>query len=203
GIGAAAGILYLWLIAPRWLPDRPTPLAAATPRIFTAVIEIGDDSRFAGQPLAELMRLFEGPMRLERLQRGGLELVRLPSLTLRPGDKLHVRGPVEAIKRLQDAAGGNFAAGEPRRGRDERLVEIVVTRASPLLGKRLSELRGALPGDLQPVALQQPGPRDMVPIEEAGDPTLAIGDVLLMQGRARDIQALKNTHNVLVLDRSI
>ena len=148
------------------------------------------------------MPLFEGPARLERVQRGGLELVRLPSLTLRPGDKLHVRGPVDAIKRIQDSAGGNFA-GEPRRGRDQRLVEIVVTRASPLAGKRLSELRGELLGDLQPVALQKPGPRDMIPIDEAGDPVLSVGDVLLMEGHVRDVQQLKDSHNVLLLDRSI
>lgn len=203
GLGAIAGILYLWLVAPRLLPDRPSPLTGATPRVFTAVIEMNDDSRYAGQPLAELMRLFEGPARLERVQRGGLELVRLPSLTLRSGDKLHVRGPVDAIKRIQDSAGGNFAAGEPRRGRDQRMAEIVVTRASPLLGKRLSELRGELLGELQPVALQRPGPREPIAIEEAGDPVLNVGDVLLMQGSHRDVQQLKGSHHVLLLDRSI
>ena len=202
GLGAAAGILYLWIVAQR-IPDRPSPLTSGTPRVFTAVIEMNDDSRYVGQPLAELMRLFEGPARLERVQRGGIELVRLPSLTLRPGDKLHVRGPVDAIKRIQDSAGGNFAGGEPRRGRDQRLAEIVVTRASSLLGKRLGELRGDLLGELQPVALQRPGPREPIPIEEAGDPVLNVGDVLLMQGSTRDVQQLKSSHNVLLLDRSI
>src|SRR5690606_18810761 len=37
GIAGAAGILYLWLIAPRLLPDRPSPLAGSAPRAFQSV----------------------------------------------------------------------------------------------------------------------------------------------------------------------
>ncbi|HEX6998962.1 MAG TPA: SLC13 family permease [Gammaproteobacteria bacterium] len=202
-IGAAAGLAYLWLVAPRLLKDRPSPLAAGAPRVFYAVVEIDEDSRFVGRPLSEVTRLMEGPTRLERVQRRGLEIVRLPSLTLRPGDKLHIRGSAEAIKRIQDAAGGSFPVGHMRRGRDQRLAEIVVTNTSPLLGKRLSELRRGVLGDLYPVAIQRPGPREMIPIDEAGDPELDTGDVLLMQGHSRDIQRLKQAHNVLVLDRTI
>jgi di/tricarboxylate transporter len=203
GLAAVAGILYLWAIAPRWLPDRPSALAGTAPRIFYAAIEINDGSRFAGQTLGDVMRSVEGRTRIERLQRGGLELVRLPSLTLRAGDKLHVRGSPEAIKQIHDSAGGSFEASRLRRGPDQRLVEIVVTQTSPLYGKRLRELHRTPLGSLFPVGIQKPGPDRMTPIDEAGDPVLRVGDVLLMQGHARDIHELQQAHNFLILDRTI
>jgi di/tricarboxylate transporter len=202
-LAAFAGILYLWAVAPRWLPDRSSPLAGTAPRIFYAVIDIDDDSRFAGQTLGDAMRMMEGRTRIERLQRGGLELVRLPSLTLRAGDKLHVRGTPEAIQQLQDSAGRVFDAGSLHRGPDQRLVEIVVTQTSPLHGRRLSELSQTTLGSLSPVGIQKPGPELMKPIEEAGDPMLHVGDLLLMQGHAHDIRQLQAAHNVLILDRTV
>lgn len=201
-VAAVAGIVYLWAVAPRWLPDRPSALAGTAPKIFQAVVEVGDDGQYAGRTLGELMRSIQGKTRLERVQRAGLDLMRLPSLTLRAGDRLHVRGSPEAIRSVQEAAGGTFEAGRLRRGPSERLVEIVVTRNSPLHGKRLSELRRTTLGRLFPVGLQRPGP-ELTPIEEAGDPQLHVGDVLLMQGQVQDIHDLRESHDYLVLDRSV
>jgi di/tricarboxylate transporter len=202
-IATLAGILYLWIVAPRWLPDRASPLAGTAPRIFGGIVEIPDGSPFAGRTLGELVRFTDARTRIERVQRGGLDLMRLPSLTLRPGDKLHVRGAPDTIKRIQEAAGATFEIGGLRRGPAERLVEIVVTRDSPLHGKRLSELHRTTLGRLFPVGVQRAGPEPMTPIDDAGDPQLRGGDILLMQGNTRDIHELKEAHNYLVLDRTI
>jgi di/tricarboxylate transporter len=203
-IAAGAAILYLWLVAPRILPDRPSPLAGSAPRVFDSVIEVTEDSPYAGQTLADVMRLMQGQIRIERLQRGkGLELVRLPTLQLRVGDRLHVRGSPEAIKKMQESFGEVFAEEDLRRAPEQRLVEIVVTRDAPVHGKRLSELRGATLGRLFPVGIHRPGRRRMTLIEEGTDPVLRTGDVLLMQGNRRYIQELKESHNLLILDRTI
>jgi di/tricarboxylate transporter len=203
-IAGGVAILYLWLIAPRLLPDRPSPLAGSAPRIFDAVIEVTDESPFAGQTLADVVRLMQGQIRIERVQRGKtLELARLPTLKLRVRDRLHVRGSPDAIKKLQESIGDTFAGQDLRRAPDQRLVEIVVTAESPLHQKRLSELRGATLGKLFPVGIHRPGRQRMTLIEEGTDPLLRTGDVLLMQGDRRDIQQLKETHNMLILDRTI
>ena len=202
-IAGVVGIIYLWIVSPRWLPDRPSPLAGTAPRIFYAAIEIDDGSRFAGRTLGDVLRLTAGRLRIERLERRGLELVRLPSLTLRAGDKLHVHGPPEAITQIQDAAGGSLDADRLRRAPDQRLVEIVVTQTSPLYGKRLTELHRTAVGRLFPIGVQRPGPPRMTPIADAGDPVLRTGDLLLMQGPARDIHELQRAHDFLVLDRTI
>jgi di/tricarboxylate transporter len=202
-LATGAGILYLWVVGPRWIPDRTSPLAGTAPRIFGGIVEIPDGSPFAGRTLGELVRTTDARTRIERVQRGALDLMRLPSLTLRPGDRLHVRGAPDTIKRIQESAGARFEVGGLRRGPAERLVEIVVTRDSPLHGKRLSELHRTTLGRLFPVGVQRSGPDPMTPIDDAGDPQLTVGDVLLMQGNARDIHELKEAHNYLVLDRTI
>ena len=202
-IATLAGIIYLWIVSPRWIADRTSPLAGTAPRIFGGIIEIPDGSPFAGRTLGELVRSTDVRTRIERVQRGALDLMRLPSLTLRPGDKLHVRGAPDTIKRIQESAGATFEVGGLRRGPAERLVEIVVTRDSPLHGKRLSELHRTTLGRLFPVGVQRSGPDPMTPIDDAGDPELQVGDILLMQGNARDINELKEAHNYLVLDRTI
>jgi di/tricarboxylate transporter len=201
-IATLAGIIYLWIVAP-WIAERTSPLAGTAPRIFGGIVEIPDGSPFAGRTLGELVRTTDVRTRIERVQRGSLDLMRLPSLTLRPGDKLHVRGSPDTIKRIQEAAGARFEIGGLRRGPAERLVEIVVTRDSPLYGKRLSELHRSTLGRLFPVGVQRSGHDPVTPIDDAGDPELQVGDILLMQGNARDIHELKEAHNYLVLDRTI
>jgi di/tricarboxylate transporter len=200
-LAAGAGILYLCIVA-RWIPDRTSPLAGTAPRIFGGIIEIPDGSPFSGRTLGELVRSTDSRTRIERVQRGALDLMRLPSLTLRAGDRLHVRGAPDSIKRLQESAGARIEIGL-RRGPAERLVEIVVTRDSPLHGKRLTELHRTTLGRLFPVGVQRSGPEPMTTIDDAGDPQLTVGDILLMQGNARDIHELKEAHNYLVLDRTI
>jgi di/tricarboxylate transporter len=203
-IAAAAGILYLWLLAPRFLPDRPSPLEGSAPRIFDAVIHVTDDSPYAGQTLADVMRLMQGQIRIERVQRGkSIELARLPTLKLRVRDRLHVRGTPEAIKNLQKSIGDGLDTHDLLRAPDQRLVEIVVTSESPLHQKKLSELGSATLGKLFPVGIHRPGRNRMTLIEDGTDPLLRTGDVLLMQGDRRDIQQLKESHNILILDRTI
>jgi di/tricarboxylate transporter len=203
GVAAAVGILYLWLVAPRLLVDRPSALAGSAPKIFFAVIEIEDGSPAVGKTLAELVRIAGRPSRFERVQRGRGDLVRLPSLKLRVGDRLHLRGTAESIARIQKAGGTDFAAEKLRRAPAHRLVEAVVTRTSSFRGKRLSELQQLLGANLLPIGIQQSGAEPPTPIDEAGDPVLGIGDVLLMQGSVHDINALKDAHDCLVLDRSV
>jgi di/tricarboxylate transporter len=200
---AAAGILYLWVLAPRMIPDRASPLAAIEPRVFRAVIRVEADSAFEGKTLAEVIRDLDRACRIERVQRGAtLSLARLPSLVLRADDRLHVTGPPEALKRIQSAFGGP-PADHSLHTPDQQLIEIVVTQTSPLHGKRLSELGVATAGKLSPVGLRPAGSRTGVPVSEGTDPSLAVGDLLLAQGRREHIRELGEHPDILVLDREI
>ncbi len=47
-VGGAA-ILFLWLVAPRLLPDRTPPMADTTPRIFSAQLHVKEGGLFRGR----------------------------------------------------------------------------------------------------------------------------------------------------------
>jgi di/tricarboxylate transporter len=203
-IAAAAGILYLWLIAPRLLPDRPSLLAGNAPRIFDAVMSVDEDSVLAETTLSSVAKALGNQIRIVRVERGGaLELVRLPTLTIQAGDRLHIRGTPEAIRLAQEAVSGADKSRDLKRLPDERLVEIVVTRDSPLHAKKLTQVQqGPLRG-LFPVGWYRPGQRRVTPLDAMSDPLLKTGDVLLMQGPRQAIQALMDTPQILILARTI
>jgi di/tricarboxylate transporter len=202
-ITAAVAIVYLWLVAPKLLPERSPPLTRTTPRVFESVITVTDDSRFAGAMFSELRSVLQEHVRIERVQRDNLDLVRLPTLTLRTDDRIYVRGTAEAIKELQDLFGSGFRSDDLLRLPDQVLVEIVVTRNSPLHGKRFSDVSGATLGQLMPVGILRAGAKDSEPTSEQSDRILRSGDVLLMQGARQRIRELQDRHQLLILDRSV
>lgn len=202
-IAASVAILYLWTIAPRAVPDRQAPLSATTPRLFESLIDVNDYSPLAGKPFSEVRALIRENVRILRIQRKGVELVRLPSLTLRAGDRIHVRGTAEAIKDVQNVVGGGFHEDDLLRLPDQALVEVVITRESPLYGRKLSEAQELMLGSLVPVGIYRPDARATQTFDESTDPTLTAGDVLLMQGHRREIRRLQDQHRLFILDRGI
>lgn len=49
----AIGILFLWLVVPRLLPNRSTPLDDVSPQVFTAHLRIREESSAEGKTLTE------------------------------------------------------------------------------------------------------------------------------------------------------
>jgi len=203
-IAGAVGVAYLWLIAPRLLPDRPSLLEGNAPRIFDAVVVVDEAGEFAGRTLGDVTRRLGKPLRVVRIERGeALELVRLPTLTIQAGDRLHVRGTPEAIQAAQEIFSVAGRAKDINRLPEERLVEVVVTRDSPLHGRRLAQAQeGPLRG-LSPVGWYRPGRSQVTTVDRQSDPLLRTGDVLLMQGPRSAVQTLLDTPQILILARTI
>lgn len=202
---ALIAILYLWLVLPKLLPPRPTLLEGSESRIFDSTIIVGADSPLVGATLFDAMRQIGPGVRVTRILRGGkVELVRLPTLKLQPSDQLQIRGTPECVEAAQRTSGSPIGNDSLQRAPDERLIEIVVTRDSPLHRKRLSQFQsdGLLRG-LYPIGWYRPGQQAMVRIDETHDPLLRTGDVLLLQGQRHAINDLMDRSNVLVLARSI
>ncbi len=201
---AGVGILYLWLVLPHLLPARPTLLEGTDPRVFDSVVTLSDSSPLVGNNLSQAMRMLGESIRIQRVHRGeALELVRLPTLKLQAGDRLHIRGTPENLHIAQDTAGSKGFTGEIQRTPDERLVEIVVTPDSVLHAKRLSEMQPDTLRGLYPIGWYRPSHQSEAHLEKFTDPILRTGDVLLMQGPRQDIQSLIETSNLLILARSI
>lgn len=202
-IAAGVAMLYLWAIAPRLLPQRKSPLTELTPRLFESVIDVTDYSPLEGETLGNIRNMATQGIRILRVRRKELELVRLPTLTLRSGDQLQVRGTAEAIQEIQNLFGHSFEASDLLRSPDEVLVEIVVMRESPLFGKKLSAARTFLLGSLIPVGIARPGIKATETLDESTDPTLTSGDILLMQGKRQEVRRLRDEGRLLILARSV
>lgn len=208
-IVATVGVLYLWLIAPRLLPDRETQFQDTSPRVFNAVLHVTGDSYANGRTITDVIQKAAGEMRINRIQRGeNLTLAKLPSSVLREGDRLFVSDKPEKLKEFEEVLGLTLydSKGEapvtedhPLAAEDQQLAEIVITEGSPLARRTLNQAGFTYRYDLVPLALHR-GHRHGPSGTELGDELLRVGDVLLVQGAAEEIARLKASGELLVLD---
>ena len=211
-IVGGVGILFLWLIAPRMLPDRAPPMADTTPRIFSAQLHVREDGFADGATLSEVLAKAGGSMRVDKIQRSdSLFLAKLPSITIQPGDRLFVKDSPENLKHYETLLGAtlyNVSDNEHPVNEDtpltaeagQQLAEVVVTRGSPLHLRNLAAVRFSTSYQLLPLALH----RARAPSSQVtGDITtirLRAGDVLLVQGSKKAIADLRDSGSMLVLD---
>ncbi len=219
GVG---GIAFLWLVAPRLLPARDALISDKSARLFSAVLFVEEDSKIAGKTLQEVRALAGGELRLLDVQRGkGVLLARLPTLAFAPGDRLHLRDTPERLKEFEslfgtplhdqeedeeEAESGDEAQEEkPESDEDakQRLVEVVVTKDSPLYGSTIKRERFADDHGLYVLAIHRGQLHQEIRRGELGEVVLAVGDVLLVQGSAADIRRLKSNQAFLVLDSTV
>jgi di/tricarboxylate transporter len=209
-VGSIA-ILYLWLIAPRLIPDRRPPLTDVSPRVFDAKLRVNEGSFAQGRTLAEVLAYTKGRMKVSRIARGSLSLVKLPSVVLAVGDRLHVRDTAESLKEYERILGATLLAGETDENvtpehpltSDQHLAEVVVTSGSALDGASLDSSRVLSAYELVPLALHRSGTSSGETVETVTRETLHVGDIVLVQGSTAALERLKRSGQVLVLDGRI
>ena len=205
------GLVFLWLVAPRLLPDRVPPMQDTTPRIFSSQLTVHEGGFAEGKTLSEILARTNGDMRVDRIQRSeSLFLAKLPSVVLQPGDRLFVKDTPENLKHYESLLGAtlyNISDDEhpvdedtPLEAEGQQLAEVVVTRGSPLHLRSLAAARFSTSYGLVPLAIH----RARAPSSQiTGDLTsirLRAGDVLLVQGSRDAIDSLKASGSMLVLD---
>lgn len=210
-IVGGCGLAYVWLIAPRLLPIRETPLADTRPRIFSGQLLVKDAGFAAGKTLSEVLAKTGGAMHVDRIQRGeNLFLAKLPTVRLQPGDRLLLKDTPDNLKHfealldatLYSAADSAIAMSSetPLKAEGEQLAELVITRGSPLHLRSLAESQIVESYGLIPLAIH----RARAPTAQFADNftgvRLRAGDVLLVQGRRASIDKLKSKGDALVLD---
>jgi di/tricarboxylate transporter len=209
---ALLALLYLWLIAPRLLPDRPNPLAGLAPRRFNAILYVGPRSRARNRTVAQARRWTGNKMIVQRVQRGAEALKPNDALVLLEGDRLLVNDTSAELKEYEQALGATlFDAGSmdslppeqhPLRAEDQQLVEGVITEESPLHHGNLREARFAERCGVMILAMYRPSDEESLE-GEIPDRELRSGDVLLMQGPPARMVALKREPGLLVLDGTL
>ncbi len=205
------GLLFLWLVAPRLLPARQALLTDTSPRIFSALLYVNEDSFANGKSLAELLARTEQRMRVARVQRGhGLFVAKLPSVKLQVGDRLLVNDTRENLKEFERLLGATLhnvpdveqtlTEEFPVTAEKQQLAEVVVMRGSALHQRTLNATQFATRYKLLPLALHRPRAPSAETAGELGDVRLRAGDVILVQGNPENIRKLKEGGTMMVMD---
>jgi len=206
-IAGSVGVLYLWLVAPRLLPERQTALTDTSPRIFSAQLNIPEESYAEGRTFAELLEKTGSGMKVLRIQRGESVLLPLPDVTIRAGDQLALEDTPAQLKEYEQVLGAQLFSGEravdeehPLQAKDQQLAEIVVVQGSPLVNRTLNASRFTDRYQLATLALAQAGRKVHTLVKDIGDIQLQVGDILLVQGARAQLAQIKRSGELLVLD---
>jgi len=229
-LSSGVAILYLWLIAPKLLPDRSSALSDHSPRLFEARLQISADSHMIGKTFAEA-RTAAGPtMQVQRILRDDTVVMPLPDLILTQGDRLRIRDTPQNLKQYEEAlegvlfseteknqtvaakdasTNGSISAGtpvsdeHPLTADDQTLVEVAVVQGSNLDDTNLGETHFIQQHQLVVLALHRAGKDIWQANQEIQQVILRPGDVLLLQGAKSQVSQLKSSTEFLVLDGSV
>jgi len=209
-LAGSAGIAYLWLVAPRLLPERKALLTDTSPRVFDAWLHVTADSVAEGLTVAELTKKAGGEFRLIAIRRGeDLTVSRRAGVKLLAGDRLQVRDTPEKLKELERALGATLYGADdgepvtedhPLSAAGQQLAEIVVTESSPLNHSTLKRARFADQTGLMVLAIHRHRSARSGSKEELADTLLRAGDVLLVQGGEDKLADVRQSGRYLVLD---
>ncbi len=198
----ASGMVYLLLVGPMLLPTRRTVagLLAGTPAEYVTEVRASEGSPLIGQTIEAA---FAGPhpdlLVIEVVRGREILWPSAPDLLLEADDLILVRGRAESVAAVQDA--GHVVLPELRpedmRRRSVTLAELVITKHSPLVGRKVrtaSEraLRGAAV-----MAVQRRGSHLRHGI---ADLLLEHGDTLLVQTELNGIGRLRHSDDFVLVE---
>ncbi len=199
---AGVGLAYLFLVAPRLLPDR-TPVARshAEGGQFLAQLRVTAAARIAGGRVVAGMLRSRPDLVIKTIRRGDETHAQpLDGFEIAAGDVLSVVATRAALEQalasdpglLPDAAAGQRAGGRV-------LVEAMVAPRSPLVGASLADCGFRRQTDCMVVGVRR---RAHLVRPRGGDVALEAGDVLLLLCVESSLAALRGSHEFVVLEGS-
>ncbi len=193
---AIGGIVFMIVMGRYLLPDRKPPIdTTEDPRNYTVEMTVLAGGALVGQTieragLRQLPQLY-----LVEIDRGGEILHAVgPRESLKAGDNLVFVGVVESIVDLQKIRGLAPATNQIFKldsARSDRcLVEAVVSRRCPLIGKNIRDGKFRSVYDAAVIAVARGGKRIQGKI---GDIELRMGDTLLLEAHPEFIRRQRNS----------
>ena len=204
-IAGSIALIYLWLIAPRIIPERQPPMMNVSRRIYNAQLTISQGNPLIGHKLSDLIRKAGPELHVQRILRGvNLYITPLPDVQINAGDKLLVSDTVDRLQDFKALLGAEMQsdldAEHDLPADDLQLAEVAITLGSSLHGMKLGDVRLKEQYGLEILALHSAS--GVLPFKTPGlhERKLQASDVLLVQGHAGDITSLKSGAELLVLD---
>ncbi|MEX2365413.1 MAG: SLC13 family permease, partial [Pseudohongiellaceae bacterium] len=208
-ISGSVAILYLWLVAPRILPARHSDLGDASPRIFSAALNITEDGFANGKSIDEIKKKTDGQINISYIRKAGSDLLSVahPNTVMHTDDQLLVRDTPENLKNFEKLLGAVLYSSDqpvdedhPLKAEDQQLAELIVSQGSSLENTSLARSRFADRYQLVTLAIHRGGPYTRTLLSDISNTQLQIGDVLLVQGASEQIADLKKQGEIPVLD---
>lgn len=209
-IAFAVAIPYLWLIAPRLLPDIG-PARATSSRVYEASIRVDGNGKLKERTVADLGLVLGRPLPAFAVFREDRELAIGGESLLAVGDVLLLRDTPEGLRELATTFGvdlfertgaGRFIEQNAARA-DTALAEVVVGSQSELNGRTLKEARFAEQHQIVVVGLSRGTGGLLRSVSDIASTPLSVGDVLLVQGGASQIELLRGRPDLMLLDASL
>ncbi|MCH7505973.1 MAG: SLC13 family permease [Proteobacteria bacterium] len=204
-------VIYLWLVAPRLIPERQAPMSGKVSRVYTAQIRLDKGSPVVGKTLAEaILRAGEG-IRVETIQRGqGVFINPLPDVVLKEGDRIATSDTQSNLREFARILGGTLFSGDhavdaahPLSDEGQQIAEVVITPASRLSSVRIGDARLRSRYGLRLLAFHRFEGSQERKSPGLDEVQLRSGDVLLVQSTPENLAELKETADFLILDGSI
>lgn len=193
---AIVGILYLVILGPRMLPDR-TSMAGllsdkSRARFFTEAV-IPPDSNLIGREVLSVKLFQRDGVRLIDVIRGDASLRRdLTGVKLEVGDRVVLRTAMTELLSLQQNK--SLRRVDQVSATETTTVEVLITPDCKMVGRRLGELRLRRRYGVYPLAIHR---RDQNIGPKLDDVVVRVGDTMLLEGGAEDIQRLASDQNLV------
>lgn len=200
---ALIGGAFLVLMARFFLPDRkPVLNIGGDARSYTVEMEVDPAAGLVGQTIAQAGLRNLPSLYLAEIDRAGVFLPAVgPDEKLLAGDRLVFVGVVDAVVELQKIRGLRPATNQvvkldaPRPQRS--LVEAVVSKSNPLIGKTVKEGRFRSVFNAVVIAVARDGHR--ITDKKIGDIELQAGDTLLLEAHRSFQEQYKNSREWILL----
>lgn len=202
---SVVAITYLWLVAPKMIPDRQPPISTVSSRQFTAELRVRKHGFADGKTLAEVRNKTQDQLHVQRIIRDEKTITALPDVKIRANDKLLVEDTSFALREYEAELDVVLEAGNEQQeainqDASELLVELVITPGSALERVRLGDARLSSKYNLNLLAVYTHGHERKGSRTQLLDMVLASGDVLLVKGSVESINQIKSSRDILVLD---
>jgi len=199
---ALVGIVIILVAGQRLLPDRKPPLRLEDDaREYAIEMLVEGSSGLIGKTVEKAgLRHLPGAFLAEIERAGSLLPAVSSSEVLRAGDRLVFIGVVDSVvdilklRGLIPAPEQLFKLDEPRA--DRRLVEVVVSDGSPVVGRTIRDSEFRSRYDAVVIAVARNGERLS---GKVGDINLSPGDILLLETRLSFQRLNKNSRDFLMV----
>jgi len=202
---AIAGLIalpYLWLVAPRLLPQDTGSQQAVAPLTYDAALILKEGGSTAGRELREVLDKVKG-LRVLAVRRGSIDMARLPNMKLEAGDRLLVR---DLPAKLVEFASVLDAMLHPREQWEragqpgQQLAQALLASESDIGDLSLDSSMFGIQQGLEVIGVSRPGETAVI---EPGQTRLRPGDAVLLRGSRQGIDSLRSSPGLLLLDATV